>query len=112
MDSNQPKAPKRGRVQVQLPGNLNPTYANFAIITHSASEIVMDFAQVMPQLKQAKVQSRIIMTAFNGKLLLRALQDQIDRYEAQFGEIKLPEGTSLADQLFRSPTPDEAEDDE
>jgi hypothetical protein len=112
MNSSPQKKPKHGRVQVQLPGNLNPTYANFAIITHSASEIVLDFAQVMPQLKHAKVQSRIVMTAFNGKLLLRALQDQIDRYEAHFGEIKLPEGTSLADQLFRSTPPEEPEEDE
>lgn len=112
MDPKKPNAQKRGRIQVQLPGNLNPTYANFALITHSASEFVLDFAQVMPQLKQAKIQSRIIMTAFNGKLLLRALQEQLDRYETQFGEIKLPEGTSLADQLFRSAPPDAAEDEE
>ncbi len=103
--SDQPKA-VAGQVQVHLPANLEPTYANFAMVTNSASEIVLDFAQVMPRLPQAKVKARVVMTALNAKLLLRALNDHISRYESHFGEIKLPEGPNLADQLFKNPPPD------
>ena len=61
------------QVQVQLPANLDPVYASFALITNSASEIVIDFAQLMPQMPQARVRARIVMTPMNAKLVLRAL---------------------------------------
>jgi hypothetical protein len=101
--SSKPEQPKAGgRLRVHVPSGLKPTYANFAVITHSRSEIVIDFAQMMPQMPQARVLNRIVMTAFNAKLLLRALNEHMSRFETQYGEIVLPEGTSLADQLFRS----------
>ena len=104
---SKPEQPKAGgRLRVHLPSNLKPTYANFAVITHSRSEIVIDFAQVMPQMSQARVLNRVVMTAFNAKLLMRALNDHMSRFEDQYGEIVLPEGTSLADQLFQPPTAD------
>ena len=102
--SKQP--PKGGRLPVQIPGNLSPTYANFALVTNSRSEIVLDFAQVMPQMPQARVQARIVMTPFNAKLLDRALREHMERFESQFGEIELPEGSTLADQLFKPTPPD------
>jgi hypothetical protein len=98
--------PLVGQVQVHLPANLEPTYANFAMVTNSASEIVLDFAQVMPRLPRAHVKARVVMTALNAKLLLKALGDHLTRYEAHFGEIKLPEGPHLADQLFKNLPPD------
>jgi len=100
MDSK-PQNPPGGRLPVHLPSDLKPTYANFAMITNSRSEIVIDFAQLMPQVPQARVQARIVMTAFNAKLLQRALNEHMARFETQFGEIEIPEGSSLADQLFR-----------
>lgn len=104
---SKPEKPKAGgRLRVHLPSNLKPTYANFAVITHSRSEIVIDFAQVMPQMSQARVLNRVVMTAFNAKLLMRALNDHMSRFEDQYGEIVLPEGIALADQLFRPPTTD------
>ena len=102
MSSDPKKAKSGSRVQIHLPTDLEPTYANFALITNSRSEIVIDFAQILPQVNQARVENRVVMTAFNAKLLFRALGDHITRFETQFGEIKLPEGTTLADQLFRS----------
>lgn len=90
---------------VHLPADLQPVYANFAVITHSPSEVVVDLAQVMPQLPQARVQARVVMTPLNAKLLLRALRDNLARFEAQYGEIAIPEGTSLAEHLFRGPGP-------
>ena len=93
-----------GRLPIQIPGDLNPIYTNFALITHSRSEILIDFAQVMPQIPQARVKARMVMTPFNAKLLLRALNDHLERFEAQHGEIVIPEGNTLADQLFRPPS--------
>ena len=97
-----------GRMQVQIPDEIKPTYANFAMITNSPSEIVIDFAQIMPQVPQVRVKTRVVMTPYNTKLLLRALGEHLNRFEAQYGEITIPEGISLADQLFRFPPSDES----
>lgn len=67
----------------------NGTYANLAVIAHSASEFILDFARIMPGVKQANVQARVILTPENAKKLLFALQDNIGKYEAQFGKINL-----------------------
>lgn len=74
--------------------NLSPemaegTYANLAIIAHSSSEFVVDFVRMMPGLKQANVKSRIILTPEHAKKLLFALQDNISKYEQQFGSIHI-----------------------
>ena len=63
-------------------------YANFAVIAHSANEFFIDFVSVAPNMPQAKVQSRIIMTPENAKNVLYALRDNIAKYEATSGEIK------------------------
>lgn len=63
-------------------------YANFAVIAHSANEFYIDFVAVAPNMPQAKVQSRIIMTPENAKNVLLALRDNIAKYESTFGEIK------------------------
>ena len=65
-------------------------YANLAIITHSSSEFILDFAQNMPGLPKMQVGSRIIMTPEHAKRLLGALSENIRKYESQFGEIRLP----------------------
>ena len=91
------------RVQVQVPADLEPIYSNFALITNSPSEIVVDFAQIMPQVAQARVRSRVVMTPLNAKLVLRALTDHLARFEAHFGEIAVPATGSLAEHLFRPP---------
>ncbi len=100
------QAKQPARLPVKLPSDLKPHYANLAMITNSASEIVFDFAQVMPRVAHATVSARVIMTALNAKLLLRALTDHMARYEDKFGEIDLPEKTHLADQLFGQSPPD------
>jgi hypothetical protein len=65
------------------------TYANLALITHSPSEIIIDFARVMPGTQKGKVYSRIIMTPPHAKMFFRALEDNIKKFENQFGEIKI-----------------------
>ena len=67
------------------------TYANLAVIAHSTSEFVFDFIRMMPGISKAKVKSRIVMTPEHAKRLLAALNDNIMKYEAQFGEINVPE---------------------
>ena len=101
------KAKPAARVRVQLPKDLEPVYSNFAMITNSPSEIVVDFAQVMPQVPQAKVQARVIMTPRNAKMLLRAMGEHLGRFETKHGEIDISgPSPSLADHLFRPPSPD------
>jgi hypothetical protein len=101
-----PPKPAAGRVQVHLPADLEPIYSNLALITNSPSEIVIDFAQIMPQVAQARVRARLVLTPLNAKLVLRALTDHLARFEAQFGQITVPDSNSLADHLFRPPPGD------
>lgn len=63
-------------------------YSNLAVVNHSTSEFVLDFINVMPGIPKAKVRSRIIVTPEHAKRLLRALQENITKYEHEFGEIK------------------------
>ena len=63
-------------------------YSNLAIINHSASEFVMDFISIMPGSAKNKVKSRIIITPQHAKKLRKALNDNIDRFEQNFGSIK------------------------
>ena len=91
----------RRQVGVEIPHDLDATYANFAVITHTPSEMVLDFARVLPNAPSARVHARVVMTMMNAKLLLRALGENLEKFEAQFGEIKLPaEGDSLVQQFF------------
>lgn len=63
-------------------------YANLVMIAHSNSEFVLDFIRLMPGVQKAKVKSRIIITPEHAKRMLLALQDNITKYEENFGEIK------------------------
>ena len=65
------------------------TYSNLAIISHSRSEFIIDFAAMLPGLQKPEVRSRILMTPEHCKRLLNALADNISRYESQFGPINL-----------------------
>ena len=102
--------PRRRQMQVNIkvPPDLDAIYANFALITHSASEIIIDFARVLPNTPQAKVYARIVTTPLHAKLLLRALNDNLAKYEEQFGEVKLPsDANKLAQQFFGAVKPPE-----
>ena len=63
------------------------TYSNLAIINHSPSEFVVDFVQMMPGIKKAKVKSRIILTPQHAKRFMKALVENISKFEEQHGEI-------------------------
>ncbi|MBV7440288.1 DUF3467 domain-containing protein [Weeksellaceae bacterium TAE3-ERU29] len=64
------------------------TYSNLALINHSNTEFVVDFIQMLPGMPKAQVKSRIILTPHHAKRLAGALIDNINKFEAQFGEVK------------------------
>ncbi len=86
---------------LELPTDLELVYANLARIAHSPSDIVIDFAHLLPGEPRAKIRSRVVMTPLSAKLLVRALTENISRYESAFGEINIPINSTLADNLFR-----------
>lgn len=78
-------------LQIELPHDVaQGEYANFAIITHGSSDFVIDFARVLPGVPKAQVKSRVILAPEHAKRLLGALQENIFRYEREFGTIKIP----------------------
>ena len=64
------------------------TYANLAIITHSHAEFVLDFVNVMPGAPKSKVKSRIILTPFHAKRLMKAIAENVQKFEALNGPIQ------------------------
>lgn len=66
------------------------TYSNLAIISHSPSEMVLDFAQLLPGTPEANIRTRVIMNPIHAKRLLNALADNIQKYERNFGTIQEP----------------------
>ena len=80
-----------GQLQIELKEEVaQGTYANLAIITHSSSEFILDFIRVMPGMPKAGVQSRIVLAPEHAKRLLRALEENIGKYERAFGLIRMP----------------------
>jgi uncharacterized protein DUF3467 len=77
-------------------------YVNFANILHNPTEFVIDFGRVVPGRNDVKVMSRVLTTPFHAKQLVRALQQNIEIYERNYGEIRAefpspqPEGTDTA----------------
>ena len=99
---SQPAGPK-----INVPEGMQPAYANLARISHSPADIVIDFAHILPGETSADIRSRVVMSPLSAKLLLRALTENLARYEATFGEINVPSGSSLAESLFRPHHPPE-----
>jgi hypothetical protein len=82
----------RNEFQIELsPEVAQGTYVNLAVITHSSSEFVLDFVRMLPGVPKASVKSRVIMGPEHAKRLLFALQENIKKYEAVFGDIRIPE---------------------
>lgn len=80
------------QLQIELKEDVaQGTYANLAVITHSSSEFIVDFVRVMPGVPKAGVKSRIVLAPEHAKRLLRALEENIGKYERTFGSIRLAE---------------------
>jgi len=87
MSDQKPK--KEGQINIELDDKIaEGTYSNLAIINHSVSEFIVDFVSVMPGQPKAKVKSRIILTPQHAKRLVKALADNVERFEKSHGEIK------------------------
>lgn len=85
--SNQEK--QKGQLNIELDEKTaEGIYCNLAIINHSVSEFVVDFINIMPGSPKARVKSRIILTPQHAKRFLKALQDNINKFEGANGEIK------------------------
>ncbi|MBT8317291.1 MAG: DUF3467 domain-containing protein [Lutibacter sp.] len=83
------KSKKEGQINIELDDKMaEGTYANLAIINHSVSEFIVDFISVMPGQPKAKVKSRIILTPQHAKRLVKALAENVKRFEKNHGEIK------------------------
>lgn len=92
-----------GKQEIKLeirPEIARGTYSNLAIISHSHSEFVIDFATILPGLDKPDISNRILMTPEHAKRLLNALMDNVTKYESQFGLIKLGGGQPQGDGTF------------
>ena len=86
---------KQNEQQQNLKLNISPeisqgTYSNLVVISHNPTEIILDFAQILPGIDGAAVRQRIIMNPVHAKRTLAALNDNIKKYEQQFGAIEEP----------------------
>jgi hypothetical protein len=62
-------------------------YSNFVVISHSPAEFILDFTRMLPGTPKTKVYARVIMTPQHAKSLSRALSENVEKFEKQFGEI-------------------------
>lgn len=99
MTKETPQKPKK--IAMESSPDLETTYANLARIAHSPADIVLEFAHLLPGAQKSKIEARIVMTPMSAKLLLKALSENLARYEASYGKIGMPKSNSLADNLFR-----------
>lgn len=98
--------PAVGANPIEVPEDITIQYSNLVRISHSPSDLVMDFGHLLPGQK-AKVVARIVMSPIGAKLFLKALTENLARYETTFGEIRLPGDPSLANDLFKQIRPPE-----
>ena len=70
-------------------------YANLAIITHSHAEFIIDFVNVMPGTPKSKVKSRIILTPFHAKRFMKAMVENVKKFEAASGVIQDMEAVEI-----------------
>ena len=81
---------KNKQLKIEIDENIGQgEYVNFAIVTHTPAEFVMDFIRILPGLTKSKVKSRLVISPMHAKTFLNALQDNIEKYEKKFGEIKV-----------------------
>lgn len=104
--TNKPTHPADPKsIQFEIPADLPLEYINMVRIAHSPMDLLFDFAQILPG-GTSQVRSRVIMSPLGAKLFLRALAENLNKYEASFGEIYVPGDTSMADFLFKTPDRD------
>ncbi len=99
---------KKKQIQVELDEKVGTgEYSNLAIVTHSPAEFILDFTQVMPGMPKARVRARIIMAPLHAKSFAMALNENIKKYEARFGDIQVTQDEWAREFGFKLP-PDTA----
>jgi hypothetical protein len=89
---NQNQNSNQNQINIELKENIaQGIYSNLAIISHSSSEFILDFIRIMPGIPKAEVKSRIILTPEHAKRLLLALNENVSKFEAGHGLIKIDE---------------------
>lgn len=106
----QPAKKKPKKLRLELPPDLDAVYANLVGVSYTPGEFVLDFGRTLPGQRSLKVLNRLLMSPVGAKMFYRALGTRLARYEAAFGEIKMPGSgqSSLADELFRGVQPPES----
>ena len=95
---------KQNQLNIELPEEVaEGIYSNLAIISHSHSEFVVDFIRLMPNVPKAKVKSRVVLTPMHAKRLMKALADNVKKFEAQFGSIDEPDVPPFPNMNFNTP---------
>jgi len=95
---------KPNKLNIELPEEVaEGTYSNLAIISHSNSEFVLDFVRIMPNVPKAKVKSRVVLTPHHAKRLLKALVENVKKYESQFGSIGEIDHPGMPPMNFNTP---------
>lgn len=88
--------PAQMNINIELPEKVaEGIYSNLAIITHSNSEFIIDFIRIMPGVPKAKVKSRILLTPQHAKRLLKALKENMTRYEQIHGIVDDSDANTL-----------------
>jgi hypothetical protein len=95
---------KGNQLNIELPEEVaEGIYSNLAIISHSQTEFVVDFVRLVPNVPKAKVKSRIILTPVHAKRLLKALADNVRKFESQQGAIKDQDYQKIPPMNFNTP---------
>ncbi len=90
-NQNQGPNPNQPQINIELSeAAAEGIYSNLVLVSHSPSEFVIDFARLLPGPPKGKVYSRIIMTPMHAKSLIATLQENLSRYERNFGVINPP----------------------
>ena len=98
------EVPKDNKLDIEInPDVAEGVYSNLAVISHSSTEFVVDFLQMLPGLQKPMVRTRAILTPFHAKRLLNALADNVEKYESVFGRI--PDNINEQNEKYDTITP-------
>ncbi len=98
-------ADQKQQIKINIPKEHSEgIYSNIAFMNFNQSEFVVDYARLLPGVPEAKVYSRIILSPQHAKRLMQLLERNVEKYEKQFGEIKLPEQGSKHNIGFQQAT--------
>jgi len=80
----------KSQIKIEIDDDIGQgQYTNFAIVTHTTAEFIIDFISILPGIKKTKVRSRVVISPMHVKTFMLALKDNINKYEKKFGEIKV-----------------------